>query len=80
MDFLDNSRKCAGYLQGLGIKKGDYISIFSSNRVESAYLMLGVIGSGAVLTPCKEYYRERNMHEISTIDLYRYIQNLFVVP
>lgn len=57
-ELLINSKKCAAYLQGLGIKKGDYISVFSSNRLEFVYLMLGVIGSGAVLTPCKDFQLE----------------------
>ncbi|WP_445257529.1 AMP-binding protein [Nocardioides aurantiacus] len=50
-ELLDRSRRVAGWLHGLGVRRGDAVIVMLGNRVELWESMLAVMRLGAVVMP-----------------------------
>lgn len=63
-EYYDRSRKAGLGLYGLGVRKGDRISIFSENRLEWLFTDMGALGIGAIVAPI---YATVNKEEVAYI-------------
>lgn len=60
-ELYDQSFKLAGYLQGLGIKKGDRVAIMLPNCPQSVISYYGALMAGAVVVQTNPLYMEREI-------------------
>ena len=58
---VDRSRRLAGTLHGLGVRRGDVVLTLIGNRVEWVETMLGCFAAGFVVLPCSEQLRAHDL-------------------
>ncbi|PLR81519.1 long-chain fatty acid--CoA ligase [Bacillus canaveralius] len=57
----DSARKFAGYLQSLGIKKGDRVAIMLPNTPSAVIVYYGILQAGAIVVQTNPLYMEREL-------------------
>lgn len=67
LEFHNQSRKCSAFLHNHGVNKGDVIGLVASNSLDYLLTMVGIIGCGAVATPCNPSFKEGEIVRLFTI-------------
>jgi acetyl-CoA synthetase len=60
-EVLDHSARLAGALQGMGVGRGDVVMTLIGNRPEWVFTMVACIRIGAVVLPCTEQLRAKDL-------------------
>ncbi|MDE3839844.1 long-chain fatty acid--CoA ligase [Bacillus methanolicus] len=60
-ELLESAVKLAGYLQELGIKKGDRVAIMLPNTVQSVIAYYGILMAGGIVVQTNPLYMEREL-------------------
>ncbi|WP_077603211.1 long-chain-fatty-acid--CoA ligase [Oceanobacillus sojae] len=59
--LYEEAKKLANYLQSIGIRKGDRVSIFLPNTPQAVISYYGILMTGAIAVPTNPLYKEREL-------------------